>query len=394
MVGAVILAILSGFFWGESMVTVAWIGDLFLKSLKMLIIPLIVSSMVTGILRLGDIRKMGKMGAITLVYYMTTTGLAVATGLLISNTFQFQVSPGTFSMPPVSGDRKTHTLVDVLLGAVPDNIVASMARMDILPVITFSIFFGIVLSTMEEKGRPLREFFFSLEEVILKMVHLVILVSPIGIFGLIAGKLGATGGGWVLLEKLLELRYYAGNVILGLLLHSFVTLPIIYRLFTGKNPFSYIQKLFQALVTAFSTSSSSATLPVTMSCTEEAGVSEKASGFVLPLGATINMDGTALYEAVAVMFIASVSGVHLDFTSQIIVLLTATLAAIGAAGIPEAGLVTMVMVLRAVDLPAEGIGIILAIDWFLDRVRTTVNVLGDGIGAAVVDHLVTGKSES
>ena len=212
--------------------------------------------------------------------------------------------------------------------------------------------------------------------------------APIGVFALIASKLGAAGGGDLFLVELAKIGKYAWTVILALLLHGVLVLPAILYFVTRRNPLTYLKNLTAALTTAFSTASSSATLPITIECAEENNqVSRKASLFVLPLGATVNMNGTALYEAVAVMFIAQMMGIEMGFAEQMIVLITATLAGIGAAGIPEAGLVTMVMVLQAVGLPLEGIGMLLSIDWFLDRCRTTLNVWGDSVGAAVVGTL-------
>jgi solute carrier family 1 (high affinity glutamate transporter) protein 1 len=219
----------------------------------------------------------------------------------------------------------------------------------------------------------------------MRIVHLIMYFAPLGIFGLIAGKLGSVGGGQAFLFELSKLGKYASTVIIGLLIHGIFVLPLFLLILARKNPLSYFLNMSSALTTAFSTASSSATLPLTMECVERKNlISQRASSFVLPLGATINMDGTALYEAVAAIFIAQSFGIHLGPGQQIIIFFTATLAAIGAAGIPEAGLVTMILVLQSVNLPLEGIGMILTIDWFLDRCRTTVNVWGDSVGAAVI----------
>jgi Na+/H+-dicarboxylate symporter len=260
--------------------------------------------------------------------------------------------------------------------------------MDILPIIVFSLVFGGVLTTLGEKGKSVINFCDAVNEAIMKMVHLVLYFAPIGIFALIASKLGAAGGGDAFWGELMKIGKYAFTVIAALLTHALVVLPAILWFVGRRNPLTYFKGVTAALTTAFSTASSSATLPVTIECAEENnGVSRRASLFVLPIGATVNMDGTAMYEAIAAIFIAQMLGVHLGFTEQIIVFVTATLAAIGAAGIPEAGLVTLVMVVQSVGLPVEGIGMILSIDWFLDRCRTTINVWGDSIGAAVVDKL-------
>jgi Na+/H+-dicarboxylate symporter len=244
------------------------------------------------------------------------------------------------------------------------------------------------LTTIGKKGRLALDVIDGMNMAILKFVHLVILIAPVGIFGLVASKLGSTGGGQAFVEELFSLGRYAATVIIGLLVHALVALPLILIFLGGRNPLKYISTVSHALVNAFSTASSAATLPLTLEGVEEyAKVRPESARFVLPMGATVNMDGTALYEAVAVIFMAQAHGIDLTVAQQAIIFLTASLAAVGAAAIPEAGLVTMIIVLRAVGLPAEWVGLILSIDWFLDRCRTTVNVWGDCVGAAVIDHL-------
>ncbi len=278
-------------------------------------------------------------------------------------------------------------LVDMIVGMIPVNIFKAMVETDILPLIVFSLLFGGVLTTLGNPARPVIDLIAGINDAIMKIVHIVIAFAPVGIFGLIAGRMGSSGGWEGFLPELVKLGWYASTVILGLLIHGLFVLPLILRLIAKRNVAKYGHNQLPALGTAFSTASSSATLPLTIDCvTKKNGVSNRVSSFVLPLGATINMDGTALYEAVAAIFIAQVYGITMGPVEMAIIFLTATLAAIGAAGIPEAGLVTMVIVLRAVGLPIEGITLILVIDWFLDRCRTTVNVWGDAIGAAVVAH--------
>ena len=227
--------------------------------------------------------------------------------------------------------------------------------------------------------------FDGVNQAIMKIVHVIIAFAPVGIFALIADRMGSSGGWSGFLPELVKLGWYSGTVISGLAIHGLVVLPLVLLLLGRRRVTPYARNQLPALSTAFSTASSSATLPLTIECvTEKNGVSKRVASFVLPLGATINMDGTALYEAVAAVFIAQAYGITMGPVEQVVIFLTATLAAIGAAGIPEAGLVTMVIVLRAVDLPIEGISLILVIDWFLDRCRTTVNVWGDAVGAAVI----------
>ena len=390
MITGILLGVFCGWFYGETMLSVGWLGDMFLDALKMLVVPLIISSMIVGISGLGDIRNVGKTGLITLTYFMATTGIAVGIGLVLGNIMKPGVA-GEMTVdkiPENVAGKEAIGITDILQSFVSPNLIQSMANMEILPLIIFSLVFGGVLTTLGEPGKQAIAFFDTVNNAIMKIVHLLMYFAPVGVFALIASKLGAAGGGDLFLAELAKIGKYAWTVILALLVHGLFVLPTILFIVTKRNPLLYFKNLTAALTTAFSTASSSATLPVTIECAEENNhVSRKASLFVLPLGATVNMNGTALYEAVAVMFIAQMMGIEMGFAEQIIVLITATLAGIGAAGIPEAGLVTMVMVLQAVGLPLEGIGMLLSIDWFLDRCRTTLNVWGDSVGAAVVDAL-------
>lgn len=360
------------------------VGQIFIKLLKMLIVPLIMASMITGVARVGDIRKLGGLGGKTFVFYIVTTFASVLVGLVLVNI----VRPGA-GAPGVGGEvpeavRTQVTIGAVLLNMVPANPVKAMAEMQILPLIVFSLLFGAVLTTMGSKGKPLVDLFGSLNDAMMKLTDWVIQLAPYGVFALLATVVVETGPG-----IFANLGKYMATVLLGLAVHAVVTLPLLLRLLGGANPKRYFEKVAPALTTAFSTASSSATLPLTLDCVEtKAKVAPRVSSFVLPLGATINMDGTALYESVAAVFIAQVYGIDLTFGQQILIFLTATLAAIGAAGIPSAGLVTMAIVLKAVGLPLEGIGMILAVDRLLDMCRTTVNVWGDTVGCAVVARLM------
>ena len=390
MVAGIVLGIFSGWMFGSKMLVVEWIGEMFLDALKMLVVPLIISSMIVGIAGLGDIRKVGKTGLIALGYFMATTCIAAIIGLVMVNIIEpgAAVEMTVEQVPEKVAGKESVGVTDILKSFVSPNLVESMVNMDILPLIVFSLIFGGVLTTLGEPGKRAIDFFDTVNAAVMKIVHLLMYFAPIGVFALIASKLGAAGGGDLFLAELAKIGKYATTVISALLIHGLVVLPTVLYLTTRRNPATYFKNVTGALTTAFSTASSSATLPITIECAEENNrVSRKASLFVLPLGATVNMDGTALYESVAALFIAQMLGIELSFGEQMIVFLTATLAAVGAAGIPEAGLVTMVMVLQSVGLPLEGIGMLLSIDWFLDRCRTTVNVWGDSIGAAVVDTL-------
>ena len=378
-----------GWVFGKEMLIVDWIGEMFLDTLKMLVIPLIVSSMIVGITGLGDIRKVGKAGTITLVYFLSTSGIAVIAGIIVVNIMQ----PGlgvelTTDIPEKVAGKESIGITDILESFVTPNLFESMAKMEILPIIMFSLVFGGVLTTLGEKGKLVISVFDGINIAIMKIVHLVMYFAPLGVFALVSSKLGAAGGGDLFLAELLKIGKFAVTVILGLMIHALITLPAILYFVAKQNPLTYFKNMSAALTTALSTASSAATLPVTIECVEEENkISRRTTLFVIPLGATVNMNGTALYESIAAIFIAQMVGIDLGLGDQVLIFLTATLAAIGAAGIPEAGLVTMVIVLQAVGLPLEGIGMLLSIDWFLDRLRTSVNVWGDSIGAAVVDQL-------
>ncbi len=389
LLAGIVLGGICGWVFGPKMMVVAWMGEMFLNALKMMVIPLIISSLIVGIAGLGDITKVGKTGAIALIYFSATTAFSVIVGLILVNVIRPGDSVALASAIPAGAADKVNTgITDIFLSFVSPNLVESMVKMDILPLIIVALVFGGILTTMGEKGQTIIKFFDAINVAVMKMVHLILYVAPLGVFALIASKLGAAGGGDLFLAELAKIGKFAFTVVGGLLIHGLIILPIILYLVTGRNPLAFFKGAGQALTTAFSTASSSATLPVTIECAENFNnVSRRSALFVLPIGATVNMDGTALYEAVAAIFIAQMVGIHLGFSDQVIIFLTATLAAVGAAGIPEAGLVTMVMVLQSVGLPLEGIGMLLSIDWFLDRCRTTVNVWGDSIGSAVVDRL-------
>nr|XP_042703619.1 excitatory amino acid transporter 4-like isoform X2 [Chrysemys picta bellii] len=430
-------------------------GELLMRMLQMLVLPLIVSSLVTGMASL-DGKASGKMGLRAVVYYMVTTIIAVFIGILMV----IIIHPGKGSKDKLHREGKieqvqtTDAFMDLVRNMFPPNLVeacfkqyktqystrvftrtilhssnvtagttansqASMPEnvtgtlenvtrtlrslqevlsfeetipipgsangVNALGLVVFSVCFGLVIGSMKQKGRALQEFFNCLNEAIMRLVAIIIWYAPVGILFLIAGKilemddLAVMGG---------QLGMYTLTVIVGLLIHSLCVLPLLYFIVTHKNPWVFIAGLLQALITALGTSSSSATLPITFRCLEENnGVDRRITRFVLPVGATINMDGTALYEALAAIFIAQVNNYELDFGQIITISITATAASIGAAGIPQAGLVTMMIVLTSVGLPTEDITLIIAVDWFLDRLRTTTNVLGDSLGAGIVEHL-------
>jgi Na+/H+-dicarboxylate symporter len=381
-----------GWWWGEDMLAVAWIGELFLNALKMLIVPLIFAAVISGVAALGDVRKLGRLGGITVTYYFCTTAVAVAIGLVMVNWIQ----PGVglafegAALPEDLAAQAEVGVSDILLSLVSPNLVAAAADTQLLPVILFAIVLSAALSTVGPRGAHVIAFFDGLNEAMMKLVTWLMFTAPIGIFALVASRLGQAGGGEAFAQTIAAVSWHVVTVLGGLAIHFGFLVGVLILL--ARRPLSYLVVMLRALITAFGTASSSATLPLTMECARENQVDRRAVRFVLPLGSTVNMDGTALYEAAAALFIAQAYGIELSLGQQMIVFVTATLAAIGAAGIPEAGLVTMVIVLTAVGLPLEGVGLLLAVDWFLDRFRTTVNVWGDAVGAAVVDRFLPDAS--
>ena len=369
------------------------VGDLFLRLLQMLVVPLIVSSLITGITGMGDLRTLGSIGGRAITFYLTSSFLAIVTGVVVVNL----IKPGEGAELALLEDGAVEGLVtqapgglgvvlwEQLESLIPKNPLAAATAGDMLPVIFFSLLIGVFISIAEHRegsadASVVRRFFSGLFDVMMQMTLFVVKFAPVGVFGFTL--YAAAGKGPAAFQVL---GWYVLAVFVALLIHATITLPLILRITTGRSPIAYMKSMTTALVTAFSTASSNGTLPLTMQNAEDAGVKPQVTSFVLPLGATINMDGTALYEAVAVLFIAQVYGLDLSITQQAVVALTALLASIGAAGIPHAGMVMMVVVLNAVGLPTSAVALILAVDRILDMCRTTVNVWSDSVAAAVVD---------
>lgn len=396
--GKVIYDATSGFF--------RLLGEILMNLLKMVVVPLIVFSVMYAVSSMGDFRRAGKVFAYTLFYFLLTMTLAVILGITLVNLIRPGDGANIELRDKAAKDRAAKAegmktspvekIYDLVRGMFPSNLYQAAASGDVLGLIMFSIFFGAILSTLGPRGKEVTDLIGTLNDALMKFIMLVIWFAPVGILGLVADRIGTSGGFMAIGGELERLAKYALTVVLGLLIHGTVTLPLLLYFVGKRNPWKYAVGMSEALLTAFTTASSAATLPVSVRCMEEKnGISKKTVGFVVPLGATVNMNGTALYEAVAAIFIAQAYGIELDFAHQLLVLVTATLAAIGAAAIPEAGLVTMVIVLVAVGLPVEGVGLILSIDWILDRCRTTVNVWDDCVAAGIVDRWVekeTGKA--
>ena len=522
---AVVLAIVGPALFGEGFRPVVDVlevgGEIFLRMLQMIVVPLVMASVMSGILGLGDVRKLGRPGAYAVTYYLCTTVLAVVTGLIVVNLvdpgegidpalvedarkegeqtlvhvagqnrgrriewhnvtgdrsatageskniavpdegvwsvrisidqvgeattaahatakwsedgnvfedivdgeFSAGTDPGIYTTSPViplpeaarfvridfepqqGGERSiveaylvagAPSIGDIFRNLVlmlfTNNLLGSMVEINLLPLIVFSIAFGAMLTTLGDRAETITKLIVSINDALMNFILLLMKLAPLGIFCLVAARFASAQLDGQFLTLLQTQAWYMTSVIVGLSIHSVITLSLLLWFFTRRSPWQYCVQMSQAILTAFSTSSSTATLPVTMECAEKnAGVSPRSTEFVLPLGATINMDGTALYEAAAAIFIAQAYALVdpafvLTFDKQVVIAITATLAAIGAAGIPEAGLVTMLIVLNAVGLPLELIGLILPIDWLLDRFRTAVNCYGDSVGAAIIDQ--------
>jgi proton glutamate symport protein len=370
------------------------IGTVFIKLLKMVIVPLVFASIFMSMINLGTPEALGSMGRKAVAYYFVTTAIAVFFGLIFVNLINPGVGADLASqgLSNLSGNMAQRvsdqgglfqTVIGVLVDAVPSNPAGAMANSKVLQIIVFAIMLGVVALYSPKKSEPIIKVLGALEEMMLSLTHAIMKFAPIGIFVLMVGVLAQSG-----FSAILVLSKYMLTVILGLTCHA-IFLLFVATTRLKKSPLFILKSLAAALLTAFSTSSSAATLPITMTCVEEGlNVKKETAKFVLPLGATINMDGTALYESVAAIFIAQAYNIHLTLTQQIIIFMTASLAAIGAAAIPGAGLITMSIVLNAVGLPLDGIGLILAVDRILDMFRTTVNVFGDCVGTIFVDSFL------
>uniref|UniRef100_A0A8C8S3Q5 Amino acid transporter n=1 Tax=Pelusios castaneus TaxID=367368 RepID=A0A8C8S3Q5_9SAUR len=419
---------------------IAFPGDILMRMLKMLILPLIISSLITGLSGL-DAKASGRLGTRAMVYYMSTTIIAAVLGVILV----LAIHPGNPKLKKQLGEGKKNdevssldAFLDLIRNLFPENLVQACFQqiqtvtkkvlvppqieeplnvtdsvfdmmnetmteatpeaqlvikkglefkdgMNVLGLIGFFIAFGIAMGKMGDQAKMMVDFFNILNEIVMKLVTMIMWYSPLGIACLICGKIIAIKDLEVVAR---QLGMYMVTVIVGLLIHGGIFLPALYFVVTRKSPFTFLAGIFQAWITALGTASSAGTLPVTFRCLEEnLGIDKRVTRFVLPVGATINMDGTALYEAVAAIFIAQMNGIVLDGGQIVTVSLTATLASVGAASIPSAGLVTMLLILTAVGLPTQDISLLVAVDWLLDRMRTSVNVVGDSFGAGIVYHL-------
>lgn len=393
----IVLAIPLGLILPEIAISLSFLGQFFLRLLTLLIVPIIFISILAGILQFTGTEGIGRMGLRVVIYYTCTTALAVVTGLVLVNLIApgsnietpYQVEAGQAAVSPASDG-----IFPVLEALVPKNIIQAAAEGNVLGLIFFTTLLGIaLLQTKSSALVTIKQACDTLFNALIWLVDLVMLLAPIGVCSLVASLVAETAAS-DLESTGIHILHYSLTVLCGLGFHALLTLPLLLWYFKI-DPLKFLKAMFPALVTAFSTASSAATLPVTLDALEErAGVSKRTASFVAPLGVTVNMDGTAIYEAVAAVFIANMYAIELSFGQQVIVFLTATFSAVGAAGIPGAGLVMMTVVLNSVGLPLEGISLIVIVDRILDMFRTSVNVWGDAIGAAILDKIEPDKTNS
>lgn len=361
------------------------IGQGFIKLMKMLVVPLVFCSLVCGSMAIGDTKKLGSVGVRTIVFYLFTTALAITVALLIGNL----INPGTgLDMSTIQANVtsvdsvEATSLVETILNIIPDNPINSLASGNMLQIIVFALLIGVILAKLGEKTEVVGNFFSQFNDIMMEMTMMVMAVAPIGVFCLIARTFAGIG-----FNAFLPLGKYMIGVLLALAIQCFFVYLGLLKLFTGLNPIKFIKNFFPVMAFAFSTATSNATIPLSIdTLAKKMGVSKRISSFTIPLGATINMDGTAIMQGVAVVFAAQAFGINLDLTDYITVIGTATLASIGTAGIPSVGLVTLTMVFNSVGLPVEAIGMIMGIDRILDMTRTTVNITGDAVCTTIVAH--------
>ncbi|MEW6455927.1 MAG: dicarboxylate/amino acid:cation symporter [Acidobacteriota bacterium] len=389
-----ILGLILGIVWGRAAIAIEPVGKLFIRLITMVVIPLVFASIFVGTASLGDVKKLGRIGVKTLIYYLLTTAVAICIGLLLVNTLKpgygLEKSAQEKLLKNYSGEQQINlgeikklSPVDFILNIVPTNPIKASMEGNMLQIIFLALIFGIAVSAMEQrKSQPLIDFFDGLSDSIIKIVHMIMKLAPYGVLALIGAVIGRFGTGIIM-----TLLKYCAVVATGLLIHTFIVFPFNLWVLGKENPWRFFKGMKDAMLMAFSTCSSSATLPVTMENCERLGVPRFIYSFVLPLGATINMNGTALYQGVSAVFIAQVYGIPLTLPDQLTIVLTATAAAIGTAGVPGVGMIMLTMVLRAVNVPLEGIALVLGVDRFLDMLRTVPNVLGDATCAVIMANI-------
>lgn len=388
---AILISIAAGIFFGaffpEEMITISWIGQLFINLLKMIVLPLIFSALVSAITSLGGAKKISSIGIYTFSYVMLSVSVAVMIGLVLLNIFQpgVGIPPSLIMANAKPSDITPMPFSSYMLSLFPPNIIAAAARYEIMPIVFFSIVFALACLSVGKSANPIIDFFTGLRDTLIKMITWLMFLTPIGLFSLLGTAVAEAAIEHLLLQSLASMLFFIGLFLCGLLLQILWQLLLVARL-TRLPPRHFIKTAGNAMITAFATSSSMATLPVTLAVAKKQNVDDEISRFVLPLATTINLAGTAMYEAVSALFFCQILGFDLSIPAQIGVFITAILAGMGATGIPEGGLVTMVMVLKSVNVPASAIGLLLPFDRILDRFRTMTNVFGDLCCAITVDY--------
>lgn len=384
------LAVPFGIFFYELAPSIKWIGDIFIRALKMIAVPIVFTSLVMGVSSLGGYKDLGRLAGKTFSFYVFTTALAATVGIILVNVIKPGVGADLNFTADVSNLEVTSlSFKDQVVSIVPENIFADLTKGNMLPIIFFAIFFGFFITKVStENSKTLRSFFDAAFEVFMKMTLFIVKFTPIGVFAIVANIIAEQQGDSAQLYAIISsLGLYTLVVWGGCLIHGGLVLPGLVYGFTRLNPYKHIKQMSVPLLTAFSTCSSGAALPLTIRDSQEkTGISNKIASFVLPLGSTVNMNGTALYEGVTAIFIAQAYGIELTIVQEVVIVLTSVLAAVGAAGIPMAGLVMLGVVLMAVGLPLEGIGLVLAVQPICDMIRTSVNVYGDASASVVVAH--------
>lgn len=387
-----ILGVIVGLVFGEKATIIEPIGTIFLRLITMIVVPLVLVSLMLGTASLGDLRKLGRIGIKTIIYFTITTMIAISIGLLLANV----VKPGAGLNEEIKAElyknyestaqvgiermQEKPSAIDVLVNIVPTNPIKTLVEGNMLQVIFLALLFGTILTLIKrEKSEILIKFLDGLNDAIIQVVHIAMRLAPYGVLALIASVIGRYG-----VNILVTLLKYSLVVVGGLLIYTVSVNSLSLRILGRMSPLKFLKATKDAMVIAFSTSSSNAALPVSMESVEHIGISREYSSFVIPLGATINMDGTALYQGVAAIFIAQIYGIPLAFMDQVTIVLMATLASVGAAGVPAAGIITLAMVLKQIGIPLEGIALILGVDRFLDMCRTTTNIIGDMACSVVI----------
>lgn len=390
-----VFGIIAGLFLGEKVLIIEPIGTVFLRLITMIVVPLVFVSLMLGTASLGDIRKLGRIGIKTSIYFVITTIIAICVGLVLANITQ----PGeglnenvkaelykNYEAKAQTGIQRMEekpSLIDILINIVPTNPVAAFIDGNMLQIIFMAMLFGVVLTMIKrEKSEPIIKILDGLNDIFIQVVHIVMKIAPYGVFALSAAVIGQYG-----MDILITLLKYSLVVIGGLVLYTLTLNSLSVKLLGHLNPFLFFKATKEAIIIAFSTSSSMATLPVAMESVEHIGVTRQYSSFVIPLGSTVNMDGTALYQGISAVFIAQIYGIPLGITEQVIIVLMAVLSSIGAAGVPMAGIIALALVLKQLGIPLEGIALIMGVERLLDMVRTSTNVIGNMACSVVIQEL-------